>query len=46
MAGIVAQNYGEALFELAQESGREDRFKKELCELEELLASNVDLNLF
>lgn len=28
MAGIVAQNYGEALFELAQESGREDRLRK------------------
>ena len=46
MAGIVARTYGEALSELAQESGREDRFKKELWELEELLASNVDLNLF
>lgn len=46
MAGIVAQNYGDALFELAQECGKTKEFKEVLTALGETLSSNEELQLF
>lgn len=46
MAGLVAQNYGDALFELAQECGKTKEYKEVLTALEETLSSNEELKLF
>ena len=46
MAGLVAQNYAEALFELANECGKADHFKEALCALDETVNNNVELKQF
>lgn len=42
MAKLVGTTYGEALFELAVEEGREDEFLEEIIQLKELLDQNPD----
>ena len=42
MAKLVSTTYGEALFELAVEEGREDEFLSEIAQLKELLDANPD----
>lgn len=42
MAKLVGTTYGEALFELAVEEGREDEFLIEITQLKELLKENPD----
>ncbi len=42
MAKLIGTTYGEALFELAVEEGREDEFLGEITELKEVLAENPD----
>lgn len=42
MAKLVSATYGEALFELAAEEGREEEFLSEVCQLKELLGENPD----
>ncbi len=42
MAKLVGTTYGEALFELAVEEGREDEFLAEITQLKELLKENPD----
>lgn len=42
MAKLVSTTYGEALFELASESGREEEFLSEVETLKELLDENPD----
>lgn len=45
MASVVATNYGEALFSLAQEENRLDAVKKDLLLIQETLVDNQDLSL-
>jgi len=42
MAKLVSATYGEALFELAAEEGREEEFLGEVLQLKELLEENPD----
>ena len=42
MAKLVSTTYGEALFELAVEEGREDEFLSEVDQLKSLLDANPD----
>ncbi|MDD6491573.1 MAG: ATP synthase F1 subunit delta [Firmicutes bacterium] len=42
MAKLVSATYGEALFELAVEEGREEEFLDEIVQLKTLLAENPD----
>lgn len=42
MAKLVGTTYGEALFELAVEEGKEDEFLDEITQLKELLDQNPD----
>lgn len=42
MAKLVGTTYGEALFELAVEEGKEDEFLDEIIQLKELLGQNPD----
>lgn len=42
MAKLVGTTYGEALFELAVEEGKEDEFLSEITQLRELLVENPD----
>ncbi len=42
MAKLVGTTYGEALFELAVEEGKEDEFLGEITQLRELLVENPD----
>lgn len=42
MAKLVSKTYGEALFELAVEEGKEDEFLSEILQLKALLAENPD----
>lgn len=42
MAKLVSKIYGEALFELAVEEGKEDEFLAEVVELKEILDENPD----
>lgn len=42
MAKLIGATYGEALFELAVEEGREDEFLEEVITLKELLDENPD----
>lgn len=42
MAKLVGTTYGEALFELAVEEGKEDEFLDEIVQLKELLYENPD----
>ncbi len=42
MAKLVSKTYGEALFELAVEEGKEDEFLSEILQLKGLLAENPD----
>ena len=42
MAKLVSKTYGEALFELAVEEGKEDLFLAEISKLKEILAENPD----
>ena len=42
MAKLVGATYGEALFELAVEEGREEEFLSEVSALKELLGENPD----
>ena len=42
MAKLVGTTYGEALFELAVDEGREDQFLEEVTALKELLKQNPD----
>ena len=44
MAKLVSKTYGEALFELAVEEGREDAFLTEIVALREVLKENPDFN--
>lgn len=44
MAKLVSKTYGEALFELAVEEGREDAFLEEVMTLKEILKENPDFN--
>lgn len=44
MAKLVSKTYGEALFELAAEEGREDAFLKEVITFKEILKENPDFN--
>ena len=44
MAKLVSKTYGEALFELAVEEGREDAFLTEIMALKEVLKENPDFN--
>ena len=44
MAKLVSKTYGEALFELAVEEGREDAFLEEIMALKEILKENPDFN--
>lgn len=43
MAGLVATNYGDALFVLAKESDKLDIFRDELKEMSEVLSSHQEL---
>lgn len=42
MAKLVSKTYGEALFELAVEEGKEDEFLSEILQLKALLSENPD----
>lgn len=42
MAKLVSKTYGEALFELAVEEGREDEFLNEITEIQNILSQNPD----
>lgn len=42
MAKLVSKTYGEALFELAVEEGKEEELLKEIMVLEEILSENPD----
>lgn len=42
MAKLVGTTYGEALFELAVEEGKEDEFLSEITQLKDLLVENPD----
>ena len=42
MAKLVSKTYGEALFELAVEEGKEDIFLAEISELQKILAENPE----
>jgi len=42
MAKLVSKTYGEALFELAVEEGKEDEFLSEILQLKDLLAVNPE----
>ena len=42
MAKLVSKTYGEALFELAVEEGREDEFLEEITTLQNVLSENPD----
>ena len=44
MAKLVSKTYGEALFELAVEEGKEDEFLLEITKLKELLSENPDFS--
>ena len=44
MAKLVSKTYGEALFELAVEEGKEDEFLAEITELKKLLSENPDFS--
>ncbi len=44
MAKLVSKTYGEALFELAAEEGREDAFLEEVMTFKEILKENPDFN--
>lgn len=44
MAKLVSKTYGEALFELAAEEGREDEFLEEIMALKEILKRNPEFN--
>ncbi len=44
MAKLVSKTYGEALFELAVEEGKEDEFLAEVVALKEILDENPDFN--
>ncbi len=44
MAKLVSKTYGEALFELAVEEGKEDEFLAEVIALKEILDENPDFN--
>jgi F-type H+-transporting ATPase subunit delta len=44
MAKLVSKTYGEALFELAVEEGKEDAFLEEIMALKEILKGNPDFN--
>lgn len=44
MAKLVSKTYGEALFELAVEEGKEDSFLEEIMELKKILKENPDLS--
>lgn len=44
MAKLVSKTYGEALFELAAEEGREDAFLEEVMALKEILKENPDFS--
>lgn len=44
MAKLVSKTYGEALFELAVEEGKEDEFLSEIIELKKLLSDNPDFS--
>lgn len=43
MAGLVAVNYSEALFELAKEEKKLDRFKQDLETIDDVLDSSMEL---
>lgn len=43
MAGLVAKNYSEALFELAKEEKKLDSFKNDLLMMDEVLSSSEEL---
>ena len=45
MAKLVGATYGEALFELAVEEGREEAFLGEVIQLRELLLENPDFEI-
>ena len=42
MAKLVSKTYGEALFELAAEEGREETFLEEVMAFKSILAQNPD----
>ena len=42
MAKLVSATYGEALFELAVEEGKEEEFLNEIIQLRTLLSENPD----
>ena len=42
MAKLVSKTYGEALFELAVEEGREDSLLEEIMALKKILKENPD----
>lgn len=44
MAKLVSKTYGEALFELAVEEGKEDEFLSEITELKKILDSEPDFS--
>lgn len=44
MAKLVSKTYGEALFELAVEEGKEDAFLEEIMELKNILRENPDFS--
>ena len=44
MAKLVSNTYGQALFELAVEEGKEDLFLEEVGTLKEILSENPDFN--
>ncbi|MBO5057312.1 MAG: F0F1 ATP synthase subunit delta [Lachnospiraceae bacterium] len=44
MAKLVSKTYGEALFELAVEEGKEDAFLEEIIAFKEVLKENPDFN--
>ena len=45
MAKLVGATYGEALFELAVDEGKENELLDEVCALKELLSENPDLEV-
>ncbi|NBK98236.1 MAG: ATP synthase F1 subunit delta [Erysipelotrichia bacterium] len=45
MAGLVASNYSQALFELAKEENKLDVFRSDLLAINEVLANNEQLNV-
>lgn len=44
MAKLVSKTYGEALFELAVEEGKEDEFLSEITEISKILKENPDFS--